>query len=238
MRRSAVVVVGGLALLALSQWLRLGPRSAEASAEESYRRGDYARALSEFQRAAGEGADPNRATFNQAAALYRLEHFGDAEARYGGAADGDAYRKARAAYDRGNCALHEACRGDGAADPRLLGQAMEAYRACLQQEAASGGDHALFQDARHNLELAKLLRSGNGSAPGQQSAKKGQDSSGKRELANQQKKDPSSGGSAGQAAKRAMSRDALKDMVAALTPEQGTSKPKPPKPPQQSSCPT
>jgi hypothetical protein len=227
MKRTWMAVIGGLALLALSQWLRVGPRSAEANADESFSRGDYEQALREYQRAAGVGADANRMTFNQAAALYRLERFGDADTRYNGvAAEGDATRKARAAYDRGNCALHEACRAEGIADARLLGQAMEDYRACLEQETATSGDDSLFKDARHNLELAKLILSG-GSSSRQPSPENRPEGSGKHDSAAQPEKSLSWSDSAGQAAKKSPTHGARQDLLASLTPECGVSKPQP-----------
>jgi hypothetical protein len=176
MRRTWIVVMGGLALLALGQWLRLGPRGSEASAEESFR--------------------------------------------------------------RGNDAFHEACRSEGAADARLLGQAIEDYRACLEHETNHAGDSQLFDDARHNLELAKLHLAGDGAPPKQTSPKNQPDGSSQRKLAASRGHDASPDGSAGPVRKRTPTRVTRDDALANFTPEGGTSKPPPPKPRKMSSCPT
>ena len=109
MKRTKLVLLLGLGLLGVSQWLKLAPQDAMLSANEAYREGNYTRAAEEYERAAQEGHDPSLASFNQGAALYRLQRFEDAGHRYdGSAARADALQKARAAYDCGNCALNEA----------------------------------------------------------------------------------------------------------------------------------
>jgi hypothetical protein len=159
MKRTAIVMAAGLALVALSLWLLRGGAEPAIQAREAYQRGDYASAVREYQKAAPECPDLGAVAANQGAALYRLDRYGDAEGRYRLADSGGAdVRAARAAYDRGNCVLRDACQGDGAPDSARLEQAAQHYRACLarEPEIADGGD--LFADARHNLELTKLLR--------------------------------------------------------------------------------
>jgi tetratricopeptide (TPR) repeat protein len=160
MKRTVILVTVGLALVILGRWLFRSSQDPAAAANEAFLRGDYARAVNEYQRAAADTSDLGGVAHNQAAALYRLERYDDADGRYQcAAANGDALREARADYDRGNCALRQACRGDGSPDPRLLDQAAEHYRACLDRESSDAADAKLFADARHNLELTKLLQS-------------------------------------------------------------------------------
>src|SRR5205807_7734293 len=93
------------------------------------------------------------------AAFYQLAHFSDAERRYELAeSTGDELRAARAAYDRGNCALRQACQAEDTSDLSLLDRAAEKYRACLEHQENLPDAGSLFADARHNLELTKLLR--------------------------------------------------------------------------------
>jgi hypothetical protein len=146
-------------LVALGLWLFRDGESPVAQAQEAYQRGDYATAVRAYQQAAPECADLGALAANQAAALYRLDRYGDADGRYQlAASSGDCLRAARAAYDRGNCALRQACQAGGVPDPALLDKASEQFRACLAHEAQGGEADHVFADARFNLELTKLVR--------------------------------------------------------------------------------
>jgi hypothetical protein len=159
MKRTLILLTVGLALLLLGRLLFRSSDDPAAAAQAAFLRGDYAGAVTEYQRAAADTSDLGGVAHNQAAALYRLERYDDADGRYRcAAANGDALRAARADYDRGNCALRQACRGEGAPEPRLLDQAAGHFRDCLDRESKDAGDAKLFADARHNLELAKLLQ--------------------------------------------------------------------------------
>jgi tetratricopeptide (TPR) repeat protein len=149
----------GLLLLLLGLWVGALTYDPARAADEAYRRGDYAVAVEKYAEAAAESPDPERLAFNQAAALYRLRHFGNADQCYQSAGEhGADPRPAQADYDRGNCAFQEACTGGGSPDQGLLAQAAEHYRNCLRREQNTTGAGSLFADARHNLELAKLLQ--------------------------------------------------------------------------------
>jgi hypothetical protein len=71
------------------------------------------------------------------------------------APDGDA-ADAWSACRRGNELLTQA-RHSAEPDPGLLARAADEYRACLRQEATTPGASALFDGARYNLELTRLL---------------------------------------------------------------------------------
>jgi len=157
MRRTAIVLTVGLGLAALSLWLTRAEIDSTRGADDAFQRGDYAAAVRAYQDAAGNCHDLPALAGNQAAALYRLDRYDDADRRYQIAASSkDELQSARAAYCRGNCALRQACPTEAAPNPALLDQAADQFRACLTQDAANGDD--VFADARHNLELTKLLR--------------------------------------------------------------------------------
>lgn len=96
-------------------------------------------------------ADPGLVAFNRAAVLFQKDEFRDAEVHYARVLDDAACppeRAARAWYNRGTCLLR---RGDSAAVYR---SAIACLERCLDSDAA---DDPLKADARHNLELAKVL---------------------------------------------------------------------------------
>jgi hypothetical protein len=158
MKRTAIVLAAGLTLVALSLWFMHGGADPSGEARAAYQRGDYASAIREYQKAAPYSIDLAALAANQGAALYRLDRYGDADGRYqlAEAAGGEA-RAAQAAYDRGNCALREACQDATRPDPTKLEEAAQRFRTCLAREPVTAlGD--LLSDARHNLELTKLLQ--------------------------------------------------------------------------------
>ena len=158
MRRMVALLLTGLALAALGLLAGRWQQYPVAAGCEAYRRGDYAAAAEHFDQARQAGKDSPLLSHNQGAALYQLQRYGDADDRYQEAgAKGSALEAARAAYDRGNCALRRACGRDGAPDPKLLGEAIQHYQSCLDRRPAVGDAGTLFDDARHNLEMAKLL---------------------------------------------------------------------------------
>jgi len=159
MKRTAIVLAAGLGLVALSLWLMRSRPDSAMRAHDAYQRGDFVAAVGAYQEAAPECSDLGELAACQAAALYRLDRFADADGRYRiSESDGDEGRGARAAYGRGNCALRQACQTDQTLDETLVGQAAEHFRACLDREPKTIDAGNLFADARHNLELIKLLR--------------------------------------------------------------------------------
>lgn len=172
MKRTAIVLAVGVALVVVAGWLFRGNDDPATQARAAYERGDYAAAIREYQRAAAECPDVGALAVNQAAALYRMERFSDADGRYQFAeANGNDLRAAQAAYDRGNCSLQQASKDGGTPDKELLDQAAAQYRACLERETAVPDAGSLFNDARHNLEIIKLLQA---PPPSQDVAKDGE----------------------------------------------------------------
>ncbi len=159
MKRILVGLVIGLLLLEAGRRLYRPADEAAAAGAAAYRAGDFATAEARFHEAERDSADKAPAAHNRAAALYRLSRFDDADHSYQRSAEGEALRAARADYDRGNCDFSEACKDENAADPELLRKAAQQYETCLAREGDVADAGSLFADARHNLELARLILS-------------------------------------------------------------------------------
>jgi Ca-activated chloride channel family protein len=112
---------------------------------------DFAAAVDSYNRAEEGAPDPGLVACNEAAALYHLGRFREAELHYRYAREeATGIRLARLLYSLANCIVQQAQDRDA---PRLR-EAMGFYELCMRQSAA---DPALVADARHNLELARLL---------------------------------------------------------------------------------
>lgn len=145
-----------LLLPLLAGLLAAAPR-ADVPAEELIRAGNAAVARGEFETAdewytAAEevSADPGLVAFNKATTLFHRERFADAERHYTRAlddADAPPARRAAALYNRGVCLLKQG-------GLQKLRTAIDSFDRCL---ALKPDDSTLTADARHNLELAKLL---------------------------------------------------------------------------------
>jgi tetratricopeptide (TPR) repeat protein len=130
---------------------------AEMEADDLLRAGNAAMARGEFEKAeewyaAAEerSADPGRVAFNKANALFHRERFDAAEKHFTRSlddADAPPARRAAALYNRGVCLLKLG------GLPKLRA-AVDSFDRCL---ALDPEDTGLVADARHNLELAKLL---------------------------------------------------------------------------------
>jgi hypothetical protein len=117
----------------------------------AYERGDYDAAAAAYAEAEKRITDPGLAAFNQAAALYQKSMYRDAELLFRCCLeDASGERRTHALYGLGN-ALVQQSHERGA---EVLRAALQVYEDCLKQP---GIDSALADDARHNLELAKLL---------------------------------------------------------------------------------
>jgi tetratricopeptide (TPR) repeat protein len=113
-------------------------------------RGEFDKADEWYAAAEERTPDPGLVAFNKANALFHRDRFTEAERHYTRAlddADSPPARRASALYNRGVCLLKQG----GLAKLRA---AIESFDRCL---AGSPDDAALVADARHNLELAKLL---------------------------------------------------------------------------------
>lgn len=145
-----------IAILACLLAIAANP-AADRAAEDRIRAGNAAAARDEFAIAEGHFAaaeelttDPGLVAFNKGAVAFRQKNWRDAEAHFTRALDDRACppeRRAKALYNRGACLIH---RG-GLAELRA---AIDSFERCLASPVA---DAALVADARHNLEIAKLL---------------------------------------------------------------------------------
>jgi tetratricopeptide (TPR) repeat protein len=118
---------------------------------EAFARKDYAAAVALYSKAEPLASDPGHVAFNKAAALYEQGEFRQAERSYRCALEGASEpRLSQARYGLANCLVRQG-RELG---PKALQEAVNLYDRCLRQENI---DPDLAADARHNLELAKLL---------------------------------------------------------------------------------
>ncbi|MDY3561031.1 hypothetical protein R5W23_002290 [Gemmata sp. JC673] len=116
-----------------------------------FREGDKAGADQLYARAEERTGDPGLVAFNRGVVLFDRQKYRDAEQLYACVLDDAACppdRAARAWYNRGTCLLHR-------------GGSWEVFRAavaCFEHTLDSpAADERLRADARHNIELAKLL---------------------------------------------------------------------------------
>lgn len=121
------------------------------AANAAFLRGDTEVADTLYAQAEERTGDPGLVAFNRAAVLFQRGEFREAELHYGRVLDDKACppeRAARAWFNRGTCLLR---RGGS---PAIYRGAVACFDHCLESPAA---DEPLKADARHNLELAKLL---------------------------------------------------------------------------------
>ncbi|HWY88238.1 MAG TPA: tetratricopeptide repeat protein, partial [Gemmataceae bacterium] len=120
---------------------------------DAFEKGEIKESLRFFEEAEVFAPDPALVAFNKAAALYRLERYGEAALHYQRCLEDDAIparRRSLAFFQMGNAYLRES---QGAARP-YLERALDAYRACLLMEETPA---EVRSDTRHNLELTRLL---------------------------------------------------------------------------------
>jgi Ca-activated chloride channel family protein len=149
-----VILLGAAPVLDPEELVRQGNAASD--------REDYAAAVDLYTQAEDRTADPGQVAFNEATALYHLagqpENAGrraslyrEAELHYRRCLDDpDGGRRVKALYGLGNALLQQGA-GRGA---DTLRQAVQVYQQCLAEEAITP---ELACDARHNLQLAKLL---------------------------------------------------------------------------------
>jgi tetratricopeptide (TPR) repeat protein len=120
-------------------------------ANAAFARGDTEAAEKLYAAAEERTADPGLVAFNKATVLFGRGEFRDAEIHYARVLEDKACppdRAAKAWFNRGTCLLR---RGTSVAVYRT---AIACFERCLDMNPA---DVTLTADARHNLELAKLL---------------------------------------------------------------------------------
>jgi hypothetical protein len=117
----------------------------------AFERGDFATATDSYAQAEDRTHDPGLVAFNEATVLYQLGQYREAELRYRRSReDAVGTRLARLLFNLGNCLLQQ----DQGRGPARLREAIKLYQQCLEHPDA---DANLVEDARHNLELARLL---------------------------------------------------------------------------------
>jgi Ca-activated chloride channel family protein len=118
----------------------------------AYRAKQFTTALTWYQKAEERSSDPGQVAFNEAAALYRLERYREAELHYRRCLeDAVGLRRAQALYNLGNCLVQQA---QGPQAVRLLEQASACYRQVLAMPELPSD---LAANAAYNLELTRLL---------------------------------------------------------------------------------
>jgi tetratricopeptide (TPR) repeat protein len=140
-----------LALLVISAAPSADVEELVRRGNEAYARKDYAAAVALYAQAEAQATDPGHVAFNKAAALYEQGEFRQAERSYRCALEGAAEpRRSQARYGLANSLVRQS-RELG---PKALREAILLYDQCLRE---NDNDPDLATDARHNLELAKLL---------------------------------------------------------------------------------
>jgi Ca-activated chloride channel family protein len=165
LRRGSVALrstAAGAALVLLAAAPARAPEDLVRQGNAAYQREDYGKAVDLYAAAEDRITDPGLVAFNEATALYRqasqLENtprrtglYREAELHFRRCLeDAAGTRRAQALYGLGNSLLQQvASRGAEACQ-----DAVKAYERCLAQDGVAPD---LATDARHNLELAKLL---------------------------------------------------------------------------------
>jgi Ca-activated chloride channel family protein len=115
----------------------------------AFAREEYETALGYYRQAEARIADPGLLAFNEAATLYKLGRYREAEIHYWLARqDAAGARLARVLYDLGNAVFQQA----GRQDAPLLQRAVGFYEECLTHNDA---EPELLANARFNLQLAR-----------------------------------------------------------------------------------
>jgi hypothetical protein len=151
-----MIRAAGVAMLgAVGFWFATGtPESHVRAGNAAFHDDRIEEALLSYERAAERTTDPGLVAFNTAAALYRLGRHREAELHFcRSREDAAGPRRTRLLFGLGNSLMQRSAGRDG----RLLDQAMRCYEEVLQ---ATDVDEELTASARHNLELARLLRPG------------------------------------------------------------------------------
>jgi tetratricopeptide (TPR) repeat protein len=139
----------GLALVAGSQ--SLDPEELVRQGNTAFAGGDYEAAVALYQQAGTRTSDPGLVAFNEGTALYHLGRYREAVLRFRSCReDAEGARLTRLLYSLGNCLVQQARPSDTA----LFKEAAQLYEECIQRD---GADPDLRAEARHNLELARLL---------------------------------------------------------------------------------
>jgi hypothetical protein len=122
-------------------------------ANDALGRKQYLDALKLYDRAEERATDPGLVAFNEGVAFYRKGDFAEAEVRFRLARqDATASRQRQLGATYNLAASIVQLPGEG--DPAKLAEAVRLFEECLRHDEI---DESLAADARHNLELAKML---------------------------------------------------------------------------------
>ena len=151
-RRATVLIIGCVGLMpAAGEPSAPAPDTRIREGIAAFAGGDLDAADRHFAEAQERSADPGLVAFNRGAVLFAKGQFREAEVQYLRAL-GDAAipadRRAKALFNRGVCMLKRG--GDG----NLYRTAIACFEQCID---VTERDAELTADARHNLEVAKLL---------------------------------------------------------------------------------
>jgi tetratricopeptide (TPR) repeat protein len=114
-------------------------------------RKQYGEALKLYDRAEERATDPGLVAFNEGVTLYQQGDYAQAEVRFRLARqDATGQRQLWATYDLAASLLQVA----GDSDAAKLAEAVGLFDDCVRHD---GADERLAADARHNMELAKML---------------------------------------------------------------------------------
>ena len=150
--RFSYIVILAYTFLAISAAPNAKPDDLIREGNQAVEKEQFEAALQLFQDAEERGTDPGLIAFNKATAFWHVGDFRKAENHYRMALDdaaAPAERRVRAFFNLGNCLVKQS----DDRDIRLLREAIRYYEYCLDLAADAG----LRKDAKHNLELAKLL---------------------------------------------------------------------------------
>jgi hypothetical protein len=156
-----VVVLAVLVSLGAAPRGASTPESLLREGNAAFESGDYARAVTLYEQAELRTTDPGQVAFNLATAKYHLgiseagsvQTLREAEQLYRCCLTPGDPRRVRALYGVGNCLLARAV-AQPSLDVASLRAAVVAYRQC---QRLAGDDARLANDARQNLQRARLL---------------------------------------------------------------------------------
>ncbi len=144
------LLILGMAAAPPDDWLRRG--------NAAFERGDYATALECYAQAVPLAADPGMVAFDQAAAYYRLELFGEAEAAYRRCLeDAAGPRRLRALYGLANAQAQMGRERLGRSAVAKLSEAVKNYKTCIQEAPNDAEGQETAANARHNLSIVEPL---------------------------------------------------------------------------------
>jgi hypothetical protein len=147
-----LLVLPALALVAAGP-AAVPPDELVRQGNDALGRKQYIDALKLFDRAEERATDPGLVAFNEGVTLYQKGDYAEAEVRFRLARQDRTAPPPRPLYATYNLAA-SIVQLPGEGDPAKLAEAVRLFEECLRDDNL---DDRLAADARHNLELAKML---------------------------------------------------------------------------------